>query len=122
MAKQKEKFISGCIKYSNWSDKKAQEIWLWIEPFAAYGFNKAHSVSYGRVAYITAYLKANFPGEYMAAVLTAESGDVEKVAETIAECKRMGIEVLPPDVNESYQEFTIRKKEINGVKNNQKLW
>jgi DNA polymerase-3 subunit alpha len=118
MAKQKEKFINGCIKYSGWPEKKAQEIWLWIEPFAAYGFNKAHSVSYGRVAYITAYLKANFPGEYMAAVLSAESGDVEKVAESITECKRMGISVLPPDVNESYQEFTIRKKEIDGVKKN----
>ena len=114
MAKQKEKFIQGCIKYSGWPEKKAQEIWLWIEPFAAYGFNKAHSVSYGRVAYITAYLKANFPGEYMAAVLTAESGDVEKIAESIAECKRMGIEVLPPDVNESYQEFTIRKRDKEG--------
>ncbi|HAO64859.1 TPA: DNA polymerase III subunit alpha [Candidatus Taylorbacteria bacterium] len=111
MAKQKEKFINGCIKYSGWPEKKAQEIWLWIEPFAAYGFNKAHSVSYGRVAYITAYLKANHPGEYMAAVLTADSGDVDKISESIAECKRMGIEVLPPDVNESYQEFTIRKKD-----------
>jgi DNA polymerase III subunit alpha len=118
MARQKEKFINGCIKHSGWSNKKAQEIWLWIEPFAAYGFNKAHSVSYGRVAYITAYLKANFPGEYMAAVLSAESGDVEKVAESIAECKRMGIEVLPPDVNESHQEFTIRKKEVGGKKKN----
>jgi DNA polymerase-3 subunit alpha len=112
MAKQKEKFIQGCIKYSLWPEKKAQEVWLWIEPFAAYGFNKAHSVSYGRVAYITAYLKANFPGEYMAAVLSAESGDVDKIAESIVECKRINIEVLPPDVNESYQEFTIRKKEL----------
>lgn len=118
MEAQKEKFIKGCINHSSFTEKEAKELWTWIEPFAAYGFNKAHAVSYGRVAYITAYLKANHPGEYMAAVLSAESGDVEKVAESITECKRMGIEVLPPDVNESYQEFTIRKKEIGGVNKN----
>lgn len=111
MAKQKEKFIQGCIEHSKWSEKKAKQIWTWIEPFAAYGFNKAHSVSYGRVAYITAYLKANFPGEYMRAVLSAESGDTDKVAVSITECKRMGIRILPPDINESYSEFTLVKKE-----------
>ncbi len=107
MAAQKEKFIEGCIKHSGWKKEKAEEIWKWIEPFAAYGFNKAHSVSYGRVAYQTAYLKANFPGEYMASVLTHESGDVERVAETVVECKRMKIEVLPPSVNESFGKFTL---------------
>ncbi|MFA6095659.1 MAG: DNA polymerase III subunit alpha, partial [Candidatus Paceibacterota bacterium] len=61
MAAQKEKFIDGCVKHSGWPVKKAKELWTWIEPFAAYGFNKAHSVSYGRVAYQTAYFKANFP-------------------------------------------------------------
>jgi len=116
MEKQKEKFIKGCIEYSKWSEKKAKEIWGWIEPFAAYGFNKAHSVSYGRVAYQTAYLKANFPGEYMRAVLSAESGDTEKVAQSITECKRMGIEILPPDINESFSEFTLVKKEKNDDK------
>ncbi len=109
MAKQKEKFIQGCVKHSGWTEKKANEIWKWIEPFAAYGFNKAHSVSYGRVAYITAYLKAHFPEIYLSAVLSSESGDTEKVAETIAECKRIGIPVLPPDVNESYSQFTVVK-------------
>ena len=109
MAKQKEKFIEGCIKHSKWSPKKAKEVWKWIEPFAAYGFNKAHSVSYGRVAYITAYLKAHFPEIYLSAVLSSESGDTEKVAETIEECKRMNIPVLPPDVNESYSQFTVIK-------------
>ncbi len=107
MAEQKEKFIKGCVSHSKWSEKKAKEIWKWIEPFAAYGFNKAHSVSYGRVAYQTAYLKANFPGEYMRAVLSAESGDVEKVAESVTECKRMGMNILPPDVNESFSDFTL---------------
>ena len=107
MAEQKEKFISGCVFHSKWSENKAREIWTWIEPFAAYGFNKAHSVSYGRVAYQTAYLKANFPGEYMTAVLSSELGETEKVARSIAECKRMGIEVLPPDINESFRDFTL---------------
>ncbi|MDD5165116.1 MAG: DNA polymerase III subunit alpha [Candidatus Pacebacteria bacterium] len=109
MAKQKEKFIEGCISHSKWSPKKAKEVWKWIEPFAAYGFNKAHSVSYGRVAYITAYLKAHFPEIYLSAVLSSESGEVEKVAETIEECKRMEIPVLPPDVNESFSQFTVIK-------------
>jgi len=110
MAKQKERFIKGCVEHSKWPEAKAKEIWKWIEPFAAYGFNKAHSVSYGRIAYITAYLKANFPTEYLSAVLSAESGETEKVGETITECKRMGIEVLPPSANESYSQFTVVKK------------
>lgn len=109
MEAQKEKFIKGCIEHSKWNEKKAKEIWKWIEPFAAYGFNKAHSVSYGRIAYITAYLKAHFPEIYLSAVLSSESGETEKVAETIAECKRIGIPVLPPDVNESYSQFTVVK-------------
>ncbi len=111
MAKQKEKFVKGCMEHSKWSEKKAKEIWKWIEPFAAYGFNKAHSVSYGRVAYITAYLKAHFPAIYLSAVLTSEQGETEKVAETIAECKRIGIPVLPPDVNESFSQFTVVKED-----------
>ncbi|HVZ76304.1 MAG TPA: DNA polymerase III subunit alpha [Candidatus Paceibacterota bacterium] len=106
MAKQKEKFIHGCMEHSKWPQRKAEEVWNWIEPFAAYGFNKAHSASYGRVAYQTAYLKANYPVEYMAAVLTAEAGDVETVAIMVAECKRIGIPVLAPDVNESFGGFT----------------
>ncbi|MDE1974938.1 MAG: DNA polymerase III subunit alpha [Patescibacteria group bacterium] len=111
MAEQKEKFIKGCMKHSKWSEKKAKEVWKWIEPFAAYGFNKAHSVSYGRVAYITAYLKAHFPEIYLSAVLTSEQGETDKVAETIAECKRMDIPVLPPDVNESFSKFTVVKNQ-----------
>lgn len=107
MAAQKEKFIKGCIKHSGWSEKKATEIWKWIEPFAAYGFNKAHSASYGRVSYQTAYMKANFPVEYMCAILTAESGDIEKIGIMIHECKNMSIPVLPPDINESFGGFTV---------------
>lgn len=107
MAAQKEKFIKGCISHAGWSEAKAKQIWSWIEPFAAYGFNKAHSVSYGRVAYLTAYLKANYAAEYMASVLSAEAGDTEKVAESIAACKTMDIEVLPPNVNFSDGSFTV---------------
>ena len=106
MAKQKDHFITGCVEHSKWPLKKAQELWNQIEPFAAYGFNKAHSASYGRVAYQTAYMKANFPVEYMCAILTAESGDVEKIAEITHECKQMKIEVLPPNINESFKGFT----------------
>ena len=106
MAKQKEKFIDGCVTYSGWARRKAEKVWEWIEPFAAYGFNKAHSASYGRVAYQTAYMKANFPVEYMTAVLTAEAGNIDTVGIMVAECKRLGIEVLPPDINESFSDFT----------------
>jgi len=106
MAKQKDHFIDGCVKHSKWPLKKAQELWAWIEPFAAYGFNKAHSASYGRVAYQTAYMKANFPTEYMTAILSAESGDVEKIAEIVRECENMNIKVLPPNINESFKLFT----------------
>lgn len=109
MAEQKGEFIKGCIQHSGWSEEKATEVWTWLEPFAAYGFNKAHSVSYGRVAYQTAFMKANYPAEYMTAVLSAESGDVEEIAAIIAECKRMKIPVLPPDINESFRDFTVVK-------------
>ena len=117
MQEQKEKLINGLIKNGEefgLKKKKAEEIWKLIEPFAAYGFNKAHAASYGRVAYQTAYMKANFPAIYMSSVLTAESGDVEKIAEIIAECKRMNIPILPPDINESFSQFTVIKEEGAG--------
>lgn len=107
MAAQKEKFIKGCVEHSKWPQKKAEQVWAWIEPFAAYGFNKAHSASYGRVAYQTAYMKANYPVEYMTAVLTAEAGNIDTVSVMVAECKRMGIPVLAPDINESFGDFTV---------------
>lgn len=108
MASQKEKLLTGFVE-KGLDENKAEELWRLIEPFAAYGFNKAHAASYGRVAYQTAYMKANFPAEYMTAVLTAESGDMEKIAETINECKKMNIPVLPPDINESFGKFTVIK-------------
>lgn len=84
-----------------------QEIWQWIEPFAMYSFNKSHAACYAIIAYQTAYLKANYPVEYMAALLTAEGSDVERIAELIEECKKMNIEVLAPDINESFSNFSV---------------
>lgn len=106
MAKQKIPFIEGCIK-NGMKESVTHTLWEQIETFAAYGFNKAHAVSYGGLAYKTAYMKANFPVDYMAAVLTADAGDVEKISEIVAECTRMGIAVLPPDVNASFGNFTV---------------
>ncbi|MBI4054279.1 MAG: DNA polymerase III subunit alpha, partial [Candidatus Doudnabacteria bacterium] len=105
MAEQKEKFIQGCL-HNGLTSEKAVKLWSLIEPFAAYGFNKAHAASYGIVAYQTAYMKANFPVEYMAAMMSAEAGNLETVAEAVAECEQLGIEILPPDVNESLDGFT----------------
>lgn len=107
MAKQKEKFIKGCMETSGWSEAKATQVWTWIEPFAAYGFNKSHSASYAVVSYQTAYMKANYPVEFMAALMTAESGDEDKIRAAVEECAAMGISVLPPDVTESYDDFTV---------------
>ena len=109
MARQHEIFVEGCQKYSGIVKERAEEIWNLFEPFQGYGFNQAHAACYGRVAYQTSYMKANFPAEYMCAVLTAESGDTEKVAEVIAECKRLNMPVLPPDVNTSFKDFTVIK-------------
>ncbi len=108
MEAQKEKLLKGFVA-GGITEKKAETLWKLIEPFAAYGFNKAHAASYGRVAYQTAYMKSNFPAIYMSAVLTADSGDVEKIGEFIAECKKMGIPVLPPSINESFSPFSVVK-------------
>jgi DNA polymerase-3 subunit alpha len=107
MAAQKEKFYKGCEEYGGLQKKKVDELWKLIEPFAAYGFNKAHAASYGMVAYKTAYLKANYPAEYMTACMTAEAGDIETCSEYITEARRMGFEILPPDINESFSDFTV---------------
>lgn len=116
MQQQKDKFFKGCLEHGL-EEKTITKLWETIETFAAYGFNKAHSASYGRVAYETSYMKANFPIEYMAALLMADSGDTEKVSEIISECKRLKIEVLPPDINESFTDFTI----INGEDENEAI-
>src|SRR3989339_516771 len=105
MAAQREKLTKGIIDNGQ-TPEFAEKLWRLFEPFQAYGFNKAHAASYGKVAYQTAYMKAHYPVEYMAAILTAESGDVEKIAEIIEECKHMKIPVLPPHINESFGGFT----------------
>jgi len=106
MQAQKDRFMQGCIERGMKKDAVAK-LWEQIETFAAYGFNKAHAASYGNLAYKTAYMKANFPVDYMAAVLTADAGDVEKIAEIVAECARMRIAILPPSLNESFGTFTV---------------
>jgi len=102
----KEKFIEG-MKKNEIKEEIAQKIWHWIEPFARYSFNKSHSTCYATIAYQTAYLKAHYPVEFMASLLTSEKADVERIGFLIGECKKMGIEVLPPDMNESLKNFTV---------------
>ncbi len=103
---QKEKFIEGSEK-NGIEENISQKIWHWFEPFARYSFNKSHSACYALIAYQTAFLKAHFPAEFMASVLTSEKADVERIGFLIQECKKMGIEVLPPDINESLENFTV---------------
>ncbi len=115
MKKQHDKFIEGCIANGMKKDK-AEKIWLLFEPFAGYGFGKAHAACYATIAFRTAYLKAHFPVEFMTALLTAESrgssGPIknEKIAQGVAECKRLNLAVLPPDINKSDSEFSIENK------------
>ncbi len=109
MAEQEEKFKAGCLK-SKMPEKVVNELWENIVTFAAYGFNKGHAAAYGWLSYRTAYLKANFPTEYMAAVLTADAGNNESIKKEIEECKKMDIEVLAPDINESYEDFAVAQK------------
>ncbi|MBZ9577814.1 DNA polymerase III subunit alpha [Patescibacteria group bacterium] len=107
---QEEKFIKGMVK-NGIKKEVAQKIWQWTLPFARYGFNRSHSCSYATIAYQTAYLKAHYPVEFMASLLTSEKIDVERIAVLIEESKRMGIEVLPPNINESLKNFTVVPKE-----------
>ena len=103
---QETKFINGAIE-NGASKKVAKELWKWILPFAAYGFNKSHSAAYATIAYQTAYLKAHYPVEFMASVLTSERADVERISFLIDECKKMNVEVLAPNINESLKNFTV---------------
>ena len=107
MAKQKEKFLAGCAERKT-SAAKAEKIWELMEKFAGYGFNKSHAAAYALVAYQTAYFKANYPVEFMAALLTSEMGDTDKIVKYIEECRAMGVEVKPPDVNGSSVQFSVQ--------------
>lgn len=104
------KFIEGAQK-NNVDKKTAQAIWEFIEPFASYGFNRSHAACYALIGYQTAYLKANYPAEFMAALLTADQGNTDRVAIEVDECRQMGIEVSPPDINESFKDFTVIEEE-----------
>jgi len=111
MVKEQKKFIAGAQK-KGYTKKIAETIWSFIEKFVGYGFNKAHSASYAMIAYQTAYMKVNYPLEYMAAFLTIESQAAsvtreEKLAQAVEECRRMGIRLLPPDINRSHWGFAI---------------
>lgn len=126
MAKQKIQFYEGCKNIGKIKKEVIDEMWRAIEPFAAYGFNKAHAASYGIVAYQTAYMKAHYPVQFMTSILQAESGDSDKVAAIVHECDRMNIKVLPPDINESFRSFAMVSKPgepgrirfgLNGIKN-----
>ncbi|MAF85632.1 MAG: DNA polymerase III subunit alpha [Dehalococcoidales bacterium] len=113
MKKEKRSFIAGA-KQNGFSAEIAGEVFALIEPFAGYAFNKAHATSYALIAYQTAYLKANYPVEYITAFLITHAGQLEKVAGAVAECRRLGIMVLPPDINRSQGSFSI---EMNGEGN-----
>lgn len=107
MRKVKVDFVEGAIKHGGASKEIAETFWAQLEEFANYCFNKSHAACYGLIAYWTAYLKAHFPDAFMAALMTSDQDDTERLAIEITECKHMGIEVLPPDVNESYIEFAV---------------
>ena len=120
---QSEKFIKGLMD-NGIGAVTAERIWHFIEPFARYGFNRSHAACYALIAYQTAYLKSNYPSEFMTSLLNAESFDMDRVAILMAEAKKMGIDILSPDINESLENFTLIKNEgekirfgFSGVKN-----
>ncbi|MFH1029940.1 MAG: DNA polymerase III subunit alpha [bacterium] len=115
LAEQKKKFIGGCVKNGIQKDI-AEKVFAFMEPFAGYGFNRSHAACYAIIAYQTAYLKANYPAEFMAALMTSDYGNSDKIALEIEEAKRMGIEILPPDINESFKTFTVIRAENGAVK------
>jgi DNA polymerase III subunit alpha len=106
MAKMKNEFIVGCLK-NNLNKKLAEETFLDMEKFAEYGFNRSHAVCYAFIGYQTAYLKAHYPAEFMAALLTSDRENIDRIAIEVDECRQMGIEVLPPDVNKSFVNFGV---------------
>jgi DNA polymerase-3 subunit alpha len=106
MAAEEPKFIAGCKK-QGLNEKQANHLWALIQPFADYSFNKAHATCYAQIAYWTAYLKANYPAAFMAALMTSDYDDTDRLAIEITECKHMGIDVLAPDINESFVEFAV---------------
>ena len=107
MKKVKPEFVEGAVKVGGATREMAETFWSQLEEFANYCFNKSHAACYGLIAYWTAYLKAHYPDAFMAALMTSDHDDVDRLAIEITECKHMGITVLNPDVNESYAEFAV---------------
>ena len=110
MQKMRSFFIEGCAKTSQMPEAQANQLFDLIDFFAGYGFNRSHSAAYALITYRTAYLKANYPVEFMTALLTSEKDNTDKVVEYVKECGAMGISVLPPDVNHSMAQFTVENK------------
>jgi hypothetical protein len=106
---QKEKFIEG-MKKNEVREDIAKQIWYWIEPTASYSFNRSHAAAYATIAYQTAYLKTHYPAEFMSSLLTSERNDLERISVLIEETKKMGLTVLPPDINESFTFFSVVPK------------
>jgi DNA polymerase-3 subunit alpha len=113
MAAQRETFITGCMQHTGLSREKAGAIFDILEKFAGYGFNKSHAAGYAYLSYLTAFLKANYPMEFIAATMTSELGNFDKLAKFVSEARRIGVPILPPDINTSDVNFTI---EGNGVR------
>lgn len=109
MKKVKPEFMEGAVKVGGASQAVAEQFWDQLEEFANYSFNKSHAACYGLIAYWTAYLKAHYPDAFMAALMTSDENDIDRLAIEIAECKHMGMTVLSPDVNESFVEFAVVK-------------
>lgn len=107
MAKMKDKMIEGGEKHSGIDRALMERFWKQLEDFAAYCFNKSHAACYGLIAYWTAYLKAHYPDAFMAALMTSDQDDIDRLAIEINECKHMGLTVLPPDINQSFVEFAV---------------
>ncbi len=114
MAKERVKFCEGAAKLHGIKENKANEVFDMLEKFAGYGFNRSHSAAYAWVSYQTAYLKANYPVEFMAAVMSNEVANTDKISIFVAECERMGITILPPDVNRSSLKFAPEKSGETG--------
>lgn len=119
MAKMKVEFVDGMVEHSGVDKEFAEDYWHKLEGFADYCFNKSHSACYAMIAYQTAYLKAHYPSAFMAALMTSDFEDTDRIAIEIAECRHMGIDVLPPDVNESFVEFAVRTTDTPSVANSE---
>ena len=114
MAKQRIKFVEGCKEVNSIPEGQANKIFDLLEKFAGYGFNKSHSAAYGLISYQTAFLKANYPVEFMAALLSNEINNTDKISIFVAECQRMGIKILAPDINHSGPKFGPEKRDDGG--------